>query len=130
MTDRGQATVEFALVLPLALLCLALVMQTSVIVSEQISVHHEARLAARAASMSAEPVMAARSMVHDQRTDLDVTVTDILVTVVLRRKVPIMVPLVGRFLPSVDVRSSLTMALEPPIYTEVESDQGETPAIG
>lgn len=119
MIHRGQSTVEFALVLPLALVCLALVIQTLVIVSAQISVHHEARLAARAASMSPEPVTTARSMVHDQRTEVDVTVTDVLVTVALRRNVPIMVPLVRRFLPSIDVRSNLTMALEPPIYTDV-----------
>lgn len=122
--ENGQATVEFALVLPLVLVCLALVLQTLVIASAQITVHHQAQLAARAASMSATPAATAHSMVHDQRTNVDVTVTDILVTVALRRNVSIMVPLVRRFLPSIDVRSSLTMALEPPIDTHDGPQRG------
>lgn len=130
MTNRGQATVEFALVLPLALVCLALVIQTLAIVSAQISVHQDTRLAARAASMSAEPVVAAESMVRDRRTDIDVSLTELLVTVTLRRQVPIMVPLVRDFLPSIEVRSDLTMALEPPIYTDVGASEGVATAIG
>lgn len=124
--ESGQATVEFALVLPLALVCLALVIQTLVIVAAQITVLNDTRLAARAASMSPEPTVAATTTLRGdrQRTAIDVEVTELLVTVTLRREVRIMVPLVRRFMPSVDVRSSLTMALEPPIHTAVDHPQG------
>ncbi|MGA0877669.1 MAG: TadE/TadG family type IV pilus assembly protein [Ilumatobacteraceae bacterium] len=128
--DSGQATVEFALVLPLALMCLALVIQLSVIVSAQTSVHHDARLAARTASMSDAPAIAAESVVRDRGTEIEVTVTDLLVTVDLRRRVPIVVPLVGGFLPSIDVRSRITMALEPPIHTDVGASEGGVMAVG
>lgn len=53
--DGGQATVELALALPLvALLALALV-QTALVVRDQIGVVHAAREAARAASVDPDP---------------------------------------------------------------------------
>lgn len=117
--DRGQSTVEFALVLPVALVCLAVVLQSLLIVSAQITAHNDARLAVRAASMSPDPVSAAQEIVgdDDRRTSIDVITADPLVTVVLQREVRIMVPILRRFVPSIDVRSSLTMALEPPIHS-------------
>ncbi|MFM7870194.1 MAG: TadE/TadG family type IV pilus assembly protein, partial [Actinomycetota bacterium] len=59
--DDGQATVEFALILPLLVICLGLVVQVLVVVSAQLDLQNDTRLVARMASMSAEPEVAARS---------------------------------------------------------------------
>lgn len=54
--DRGQATVEFALVLPLLVLCLAGVVWAGNIMATQVRLEHAAREGARAAAV--EPASA------------------------------------------------------------------------
>ena len=54
-SERGQATVELALVLPMVFACLLAVIQVSVVVRDQIAVQHAAREAARAASVDRDP---------------------------------------------------------------------------
>ena len=49
--DRGQSTVEFALVLPLVVMVLLLVVQVGLVVRDQVLVVHAAREAARAAAV-------------------------------------------------------------------------------
>ena len=117
--QRGQATIEFALLLPLAIGCLALVIQTLVLVLGQISLHHEARLAVRAAATAADPVTAARDAVlrnDPQSTSLiEIEATTRLVTVHVHRQIPVIVPLLGQLWPDFEISARLTMALEPPI---------------
>jgi len=50
-SDRGQAAVELALVLPVVLVVLLLVVQVGLVVRDQVLVVHAAREAARAASV-------------------------------------------------------------------------------
>ena len=57
--ERGQATVEFALILPLVVLMLLAVLQTALIVRDYVGVVHAAREAARAASVDRDPRAAA-----------------------------------------------------------------------
>ncbi|MFM7125660.1 MAG: TadE/TadG family type IV pilus assembly protein [Actinomycetota bacterium] len=120
--DDGQATVEFALILPLLVICLGLVVQVLVVVSAQVDLENDARLAARMASMSAEPEVAARSSLDradaSGPTRLDVDVADRTVTVTVSRSIDLIVPILERLLPPIELRSALTMALEPPIHID------------
>lgn len=52
--DRGQATVEFALVLPLLLICLAGLVWVGNIMAMQVRLEHAAREGARAAAVEPE----------------------------------------------------------------------------
>jgi TadE-like protein len=59
--DRGQATVELALALPLVVLLLLALVQGGLVVRDQILVTHAAREAARAAAVDADPAAAERA---------------------------------------------------------------------
>ena len=54
--DRGQATVEFALILPLLVICVAGVVWIGLVVTTQVRLEHAAREGARAAAV--EPLRA------------------------------------------------------------------------
>jgi hypothetical protein len=56
--ERGQATVEFALLFPLVILMLLAVLQTALIVRDYVGVVHAAREAARAVSVDRDPGVA------------------------------------------------------------------------
>ena len=118
-SDRGQATVEFALLLPLAIGCLLLMVQILVLVLGQLTLHHEARIAARAAATAADPEMAARQALNlndpDSSTAIDVEIVDQIVTVHVHRLVPLAIPMLGQFWPDMKISTQLSMALEPPI---------------
>jgi uncharacterized membrane protein len=118
-SDSGQSTVEFALLLPLAIGCLLLMVQTLVLVLGQLTLHHEARIAARAAAIATDPEKAARQALRlndpDSSTAIDVEVIDQLVTVHVHRLVPLAVPILGQFWPDMKISTQLSMALEPPI---------------
>ena len=53
--ERGQATVEFALVMPLIVFGLLAILQVGLVVRDQVAVIHAAREAARAASVDPDP---------------------------------------------------------------------------
>ena len=55
MSDRGQATVEVALVLPVIAVLLLAVVQVGLVVRDQVLVTHAAREAARAAAVDPDP---------------------------------------------------------------------------
>ncbi len=118
-SDCGQSTVEFALLLPVAIGCLLLVVQTLVLVLGQMTLHHEARIAARAAATAADPAKAARQSLKqndpDSSTAVDVDVIGQLVTVQVHRFIPLAVPILGQFWPDMKISAQLSMALEPPI---------------
>lgn len=75
--ERGQATVELALVLPVVVMFVLAVVQVAVVARSQLAVELAAREAARAASVSADPVGAANAAARRAVTlePLDVTVT-------------------------------------------------------
>lgn len=52
--DRGQATVEFALILPLLVLCLVGIIWVGQLMTTQVQVEHAAREGARAAAVAPE----------------------------------------------------------------------------
>jgi len=57
--ERGQATVEFALMLPLVVLMILAVLQTALVVRDYVGVVHAAREAVRAVSVDRDPGAAA-----------------------------------------------------------------------
>lgn len=59
--ERGQATVEFALLLPVLVLSLLAVIQVALVVRDHVAVVHAAREAARAASVDPDPGSAVRA---------------------------------------------------------------------
>lgn len=116
--DRGQATVELALSLPVVALMLCAVLQVAVIARDRVAVHLAAREAARAAAVAADPVAAGR-VAADRATSLRplrVTITSSggLVTAEVAYTDGTDVPLIGALLPDVVVTAEVTMALEPP----------------
>ena len=60
-SDRGQATVELALVLPLVALLLVAILEVAMVARDQNLVTHAARVAARAAAVDADPEVAVRA---------------------------------------------------------------------
>jgi Flp pilus assembly protein TadG len=118
--ERGQATVELALVLPLVLVLLLALVQAAVVARDQILVTHAAREAARAAAVD-DDVDAARRAAEQagplaaERLDVAVTGRDGVgsrVRVVVRYTLPMRVPLVGRVLDEVTLEASATMRVE------------------
>jgi hypothetical protein len=59
--DRGQATVELALVLPLVALLLLAIIQVALVARDKNLVTHAAREAARAAAVDSDPAVAVQA---------------------------------------------------------------------
>lgn len=111
----GQATVEFALTLPLVAMTVALVVQICVIGLAHLRVVRDASVAARVAAVAADPQSAARRWV-DADSQLEVIIDGDIVSVTVTRDVETRVPLIGRVLPTVHLRADLSMPLEPPLH--------------
>ncbi len=119
--SRGQATVEFALVLPLVVVVCLAVVQVAVVARRDVLVAHAAREAARAAAVEADDAnalsaardAAARAGGLDA-SRLSVTVSrdadDVHVTV--RYEDPTDVAVVGRLVGSVTLQERVTMRRE------------------
>lgn len=125
-TDGGQATVEFALALPLLVVMSLGIVQVAVVVRHRLAVQEAARLAARAAAVSPDPHRTA-SMVGTTANGLRAATVEVrlsriptasgllaVVTVTVRDTDPTDVPLVGLLVPDADLEADVTMALEPP----------------
>ncbi|MFM9136930.1 MAG: TadE/TadG family type IV pilus assembly protein, partial [Actinomycetota bacterium] len=98
--ESGQATVEFALILPVLLACTGLVLGAGLVARLQVQAWELAYLAGRTASLTAhDPEGEARAMVQ-QATDADwvvtTTVDEPLLHVRVSRRLSIHLPIVGR----------------------------------
>ena len=113
--ERGQATVEFAVILPLVFACVGLLFGATVMCLQYLSLHDVARVAARAAAISENPVEAARETVLD--SSLQVKTTEDLVTGTITVTVTKTTGLwwVNRLLASRAISQSVTMMREAPI---------------
>ena len=118
--ERGQATVELALLLPLVALLLLAVVQVAVVARDQVLVAHAAREAVRAAAVDPD-VDAARRAAEQagplaaDRLGVEVTGRDGVgsrVRVVVSYTVPTRLPLLGRALDDVTLTASATMRVE------------------
>jgi Flp pilus assembly protein TadG len=118
--DRGQATVEAALVLPLVVTMLLAVVQVGMIVRAQVLVTHAAREGARAAAVDDDPDAAARAAheataLDDDRMAVAVRGRDgpgSRVQVDVTYRTPTDIPLIGALLPDVSVHGEATMRVE------------------
>ena len=112
--QRGQATVELALVLPLIAVLLLLMVQAGLVVRDQLVITHAAREAARAAAVDPGADVAA---IVGQRTDLDgVTAQQTQdggnVRVDVHAEIVVRVPLLAMLRPTVGLDASATMRVE------------------
>lgn len=114
--QRGQATVEFALVLPLILFGLMAVLQVGLVVRDQVAVIHAAREAARAASVDRDPdgaVRAARRVLA--RAEVHVGARPAVgqpITVEVTYHDQTDLPLVGALFPDPDLHAHAVMRVE------------------
>jgi Flp pilus assembly protein TadG len=115
--DRGQATVELALALPLLCVFMLGVVQLAVVLRDQLAVIEAARVGARAAAVAVDPYAAAnaaatRVLAGDGSVATSVGDDTVTVTVTLVNSTD--VTLIGLMLPDVVVRGRASMLIEPP----------------
>ncbi len=114
--DGGQATVEFALLLPLVLLLLMAVVQAGLLVRDQVAVVHAAREAVRAAAVDPDPrraLFAGRRVIEG--ADVEVVERGPVgdpVEVKVTYRAPTDVPLVGALVPEPVLTASAVMRVE------------------
>ena len=117
---RGQAAVEFALVLPLVAVVLLGVVQLGLVVRDQILVVHAAREAARQAAVDPSTDAARRAAVEGsglRSTRIEVDVTGrggpgSRVYVRVRYRAPTDVPVVGGLVGDVSLEATTAMRVE------------------
>ena len=118
--ERGQATVEAALVLPLVTFFLLGVVQIGFVVRAQVLVTHVAREAVRAAAVDADPDAARRAATSSSSLDGDRMKVLVQgregpgsrVRVTVTYSVPTDVPLVGDLIGDVSLQATATMRVE------------------
>lgn len=115
--EKGQATVELALLLPFFALLLLAIIQVGLVVHARVMVTHAAREGARAAAVGAtdNEVRQAVAVAGDlpvHRLRVDVIRANGAATVSVVYVDPTAVPLVGAMLGDVELVASATMRLE------------------
>lgn len=116
----GQATVEFALILPLVVLLLLVIVQVGLVVRAQVLVTHAAREAARAAAVDADPAAPERAAEVSTPLAPDRLSVRIAgragagsrVRVEVTYRLATDLPLVGPLLPDLDLSAATTMRVE------------------
>jgi Flp pilus assembly protein TadG len=114
--DRGQATLELALALPILMLFLLAGVQLAIIVRAQLAVVHAAREGARAAAVSSDPVGAAQAAARSEVSgalDIGTATSGDRVLVTVGTTVRTDVPIVGALIGDVTVIGSASMRFEP-----------------
>ena len=117
-SQKGQATVELALVTPLIVLLLLAIVQVALVARDQILVVHAARASARAAAV--EPSRETALAAARQAADLDASRLMVSlerrgdrVIAAVTYSAPTAVPLVGRLLPDRELSASASFLVEP-----------------
>jgi len=115
--DRGQATVELALALPLVCLLLFGIVQVAVLGRDQLAVQLAAREAARAAAVAADAADAGNAAAHRavalRPLTVEISESGGTVTATVRYTEHTDVPLIGALLPDIVITATVTMAIEP-----------------
>jgi hypothetical protein len=115
-SDGGQATVEFALTLPLIAVLALLLVEGALVGRDQVAVVHAAREAVRAASVDPDPdapAEAARRVLPGATVDAGVRPPPGRpVTVTVSYRSPTDLPLVGSFLPEPRLSARAVMRVE------------------
>lgn len=119
--DRGQATVELALVLPLVASFLLVVAQTGLVVRDRVLVTHATREAVRAAAIAEGDRTIAARRAAERAAGLDAERLSVAVEVVdagaavrvdVHYRSVTALPLIGTLLPDPDLDGSATMRIE------------------
>ncbi len=116
-SDRGQAAVEFAMVLPVIVVMTVGIVAVGVAVRNELAVELAAREGARAASVSATPAAAASGAATRAVSlpiDVATTETGATVSVTVTYVDPVDVAIIGALLGPIIHTATVTMALEPP----------------
>jgi hypothetical protein len=119
-SERGQATVELALVLPLVVTLLLVIVQGGVLARDQVLVTHAAREAVRAAAVDPDEKAIEQAARDAGPLDHDRLGVDIghrgqpgsRVTVRITYRAPAHIPLIGRLLSGVDLHAAASMRVE------------------
>lgn len=118
--ERGQATVELALVLPLVVLFALVTLQLGILAKDLVLVHHAAREGARAAAVEPSAGAARVAVVGSSSLDsgrLQVSLSGgtergSQTTATVSYRAPTSVPLIGALIPDVTLEASVTMRVE------------------
>ncbi len=119
-TERGQASVELALVLPIVILLMLAVVQVGLVVRDQVLVTHAAREAAREAAVDPNPQAARRAALagaplEGDRFDVQLNGRPSpgeRVEVTVSFRAPTSTPLVGPLIPELTLRARASMRVE------------------
>lgn len=119
-SQRGQATVELAMAIPLIVLLTLAVVQVGVLARDRVATTHAARAAARAAAVDPSPSAVRQAAVRATGLDserLQVLVSGgagagSLVTVRVRYRDPTDVALIGAVVPDLDIVERLVARVE------------------
>jgi len=116
-TERGQAAVELALVLPLLVVLLLVIVQVGLVIRDEVLVIHAARSAAREAALGtdrgqvAAAALAASGLDRRRLTVTSAVAGQEVVVTVSYRSVPI-VPVLSRLVREVRLQETCRLALE------------------
>lgn len=115
--DAGQATVEFAVALPVVVVVILGLAQVGVAIRNELAVELAAREGARAAAVAARPAGAAAAAAR-RAVDLPIEVRTAesagVVSVTVVHVDPTDVPLIGALLGPTTHSATVSMAVEPP----------------
>ena len=115
--ERGQATVELVLVVPVLVVLALFLVQVGLVVRSLVLVHHAAREGVRVAAVGGDlervrEAVVGSSGLAPSATDVDLRIDGDLATVAVTYRDPTDVPLVGALLPEILVTASATMRRE------------------
>ena len=112
---RGQATVEFALMAPLVVLCALFLLATLSVCLDTLRLNDIARSAVRSAITSDNPSDAATAIADLSHVSAKTTADDATGLVTVNATMKKRFPLLGRWLPSLSLHGTATMMREPPL---------------
>jgi hypothetical protein len=120
--ERGQATVEFVLCLPIAALVLGMLIEIGLLVGDHVRLWHAARESARIAIVDSDPEAIRSAAEHGGLAPLEVEVdpefadrsTGRSLTVTLSYEPSGRLPLIGDLISGRTMTSSATMRIEQP----------------
>ena len=112
---RGQATVEFALMAPLVVLCALLLLATLSVCLDTLRLNDIARSAVRSAITSDNPSDAATAIADLSHVAVVTNTDESTGLVTVNATMKIKFPLLGHWLPSLSLRGTATMMREPPL---------------
>jgi len=113
--DNGQATVEFALMAPLVVLCVLLILATLSVCLDTLRLNDIARSAVRSAITSDNPSDAATAIADLSHVSAVTTTDESTGLVTVDTSSTKRFPLLGRWLPSLSLHATATMMREPPL---------------